>query len=237
MSVEVDVDSPEEGITRVTLDRPAKRNAINAAMVGRLHEAFRTVRTGVIVLTGTGNHAFCSGIDLSVTDDERLALSDRLYELYAVMLRSPTPIIAAIQGAAVGGGAQLALASDVRIAAPHAWLQFPGAGHGLAVGAWGLPSLVGRGRALAMCWSMERVGAETARRDGLVDAVADDAEAAAIAQAAQLLRLDPEAVARGKRIVGIAAGLDAALAEERHSNRVAWSGSVLGLEGGSGVRT
>lgn len=237
MVVEVHVDHPEEGVTRVRLDRPAKRNAMNAAMVDGLHEVFRSVRTGVIVLTASAEDAFCSGVDLSLSDEERWVLSDRLYELYAVMLRSPTPIIAVIQGAAVGGGAQLALASDVRIAAPRAWLQFPGAGHGLAVGAWGLPSLVGRGRALALCWSMERVDAKTALRDGLVDAVEEDPEVAAMARAAQLLHLVPQAISRGKRIVGVAARLDAALAEERHGNRLAWSGSVLGLQGGSGGGT
>lgn len=230
MVVEVRVDHPVRGITRIRLNRPAQRNAVNASMVETLHEVFRSARAGVVVLAGSTDGAFSSGVDLSLSDEERWRVSDRLYELYALMLRSPVPIIASIEGAAVGGGAQLALASDVRIASPRAWLQFRGVGHGLAVGAWGLPSLVGRGRALTMCWSMERVAAATALQDGLVDAVEDATESAAMAMAGHLLHLNLGAVSRVKRVVGLAAGLDTALAEERHANRLAWAGSMSGID-------
>ena len=74
------------------------------------------------------------------------------------MLASPVIIIASIHGAAVGAGAQLAVASDLRIGSPPARFRFAGPGHGLAVGAWGLPSLVGRGRAAEICLSMRWVG-------------------------------------------------------------------------------
>ena len=86
-------------------------------------------------------------------------------------------VVAALDGAAVGGGAQLAIAADLRVAAPAAFLQLAGPGHGLAVGAWGLPSLVGRGRALDLCLSMRPVEREEALAIGLVDRVADDAAA------------------------------------------------------------
>ena len=84
--------------------------------------------------------------DLSLADDERAQVSDLLYRLYQRMLLSPAPVIAAVDGPAVGGGAQLALASDLRVGGAGARLRFVGPGHGLAVGSWGLPSLVGRGR-------------------------------------------------------------------------------------------
>lgn len=229
MADEVQIDRPDVGVTRIRLHRPAARNAINPPMLQGLHDAFLAVREGAIVLSSSTAAAFCAGADLRLGDVERAALSDGLYALYATMLESPVPIVAALRGAAVGGGAQLALAADLRLAAPDAWLRFPGPGHGLAVGAWGLPGLVGRGRALDLCWTMRRVDALTAQRDGLVDRVEEDVDEAAVALAIQLAALDASAVARVKRVVAVAAGLHAALAEEREGNRRAWSGSIAGL--------
>ena len=134
--------------------------------------------------------------------------------------------MAAIDGPAVGGGAQLAVACDVRVAGPEARVRFVGPGHGLAVGAWALPSLVGRGRAMELCLSMRWVDAQEALAIGLVDRRADDADAEALALAEQIAGLDAPAVARVKQVVGTAAGRDAALAEEAEGNRGAWSGSM-----------
>jgi enoyl-CoA hydratase len=157
-------------------------------------------------------------------------VSERLYALYARMLETGPPLVAALDGPAVGGGAQLAVACDVRVAGPRARLRFPGPGHGLAIGAWALPSLVGRGRAMELCLSMRWVGAEEALRIGLVDRVAEDAQAAALDLAESIAALDPDAVRRVKRVVGLAASRAAALAEEDEGNRHGWSGSVAGLE-------
>src|SRR3712207_7270247 len=96
------------------------------------------------------------------------------------MVRLPVPIVVAIEGPAVGAGMQLAVAGDLRVAGPQTKLCVAGPGHGLAVAAWGLPSLVGRGRALDLCLTMRTVGAEEALAIGLVDRIEQDAGEAAV---------------------------------------------------------
>ena len=136
--------------------------------------------TSVVVVTANGS--FCSGLDLSMADHEREEVSDRLYELYSLMVRFPRPILAAARGHAMGAGAQLLVASDLRIVVPGSEIRFPGPAHGLAVGSWALPGLIGRGRAMDLCLTMRAVGAEEALRIGLVDRVADEPDAAARAR-------------------------------------------------------
>lgn len=223
------VERPHEGVLALWLNRPEKRNALDGALVGALIDALDGVTEAVVVLGSRDPRCFCAGADLSIPDADRAGVSDRLYELYRRMVLLPAPIVAAVDGPAVGGGAQLALAADLRVAGPSARLRFPGPGHGLAVGAWGLPSLVGRGRALDLCLTMREVGAEEAIEIGLVDRIADDAPAAALELAAAIAKLDQPAVARVKDVARIASGALEALERERTENRTAWSGSVEGL--------
>ncbi len=168
--------------------------------------------------------AFCAGADLNISDAERVEVSDLLYELYRRMIELPAPIIAVLQGAAVGGGAQIAVAADLRVADATASLRFVGPGHGLAVGAWALGSLVGRGRALDLCLNMRAVAADEALAMGLIDRVAPDPWAAARAMASDMARLDRGAVGRVKRIVHDGAELWAMLEQERAGNRATWRG-------------
>lgn len=219
------VDRPRDGVVRVRLNRPGRHNAVDAALVVALHAAFDGLQARAIVLGSTERGRFCAGADLSVPDAERATVSDGLYDLYRRLLTLDLPVIAALTGPAVGGGAQLAIACDLRVAAPDAWLQFIGPAHGLAVGAWGLPSLVGRGRAIDLCLSGRRVGADEARAIGLVDRVAADPDAAALQLAGELAELDAGAVARVKAIVARTADREAALALEAAGNRT-WAGSV-----------
>ena len=219
-------DEPAEGVLRLRMDRPAKRNAVDRELVEALLEAFDGPDAAVVVLGSTGPEAFCAGLDLSLeAPDERAAVSDLLYELYERMLTSAAPVVAAIAGPAIGGGAQLAIASDLRVAGPNARIRFAGAGHGLAVGAWGLGSLVGRGRAMDLCLSMREVSADEAAAIGLVDRVADDPDAAALRLATQVTRLDRAAVARVKRLVASDDLLES-LRRERRENAAAWSGEI-----------
>jgi enoyl-CoA hydratase/carnithine racemase len=141
------------------------------------------------------------------------------------MLMSPVPIVASIAGHAVGGGAQLAIASDLRVAGPSARLRFVGPGHGLAVGAWGLASLVGRGRAMDLCLTMRSVTADEAISIGLVDRLEDDPDTAALELAIRIASLEGFAVARVKRLMDDAALVEA-LRREREENRAAWSGEI-----------
>ena len=211
---------------RLRLDRPACRNALDRPLVEALLDAFAALEEPVVVLGSSSPGAFCAGADLRLADDERADVSDLLYELYARMTGCEAIVIAALGGPAIGGGAQLAIAADLRVAAPAAFLQLAGPGHGLAVGAWGLPSLVGRGRAMDLCLSMRAVAADEALAIGLVDRVADDADAAALELAAGLAALDPAAAARVKRVAWSATSALEALDAERAANRAAWTGSM-----------
>jgi len=218
------VDRPAEGVTRLRLHRPDTRNALDRGLAQGLFEAFREPDAAVVVLCG-GPDAFSSGMDLNLDPPERVAVSDLLYEVYEQMLACPVPIVASIGGHAVGGGAQLAIASDLRVATPSARIRFVGAGHGLAVGAWGLASLVGRGRAMDLLLTMRSVPADEALTIGLVDRVDADADAAALQLAKEIASLDGFAAARVKRLVADA-GLLEALRREREENRATWSGEI-----------
>jgi len=220
------IDRPLDGVVRLRLNRPERANALDAALVEALHDALSDLDARAVVLASNAPRMFCAGADLGLADEERMRVSDRLYALYERMLTAEVPLVAAIDGPAVGGGAQLAVACDVRVAGPEARVRFVGHGHGLAVGAWALPSLVGRGRAMELCLSMRWVDAQEALAIGLVDRRADDADAEALALAEQIAGLDAPAVARVKQVVGTAAGRAAALAEEAAGNRDAWSGSM-----------
>jgi enoyl-CoA hydratase len=220
------IDRPLDGVVRLRLNRPERANALDTALVDALHDAFSGLDARAVVLSSSAPRMFCAGADLGLADEERMRVSDRLYALYERMLGAPVPLVAALDGPAVGGGAQLAVACDVRVAGREARLRFVGPGHGLAVGAWALPSLVGRGRALDLCLSMRWVDAQEALAIGLVDRRADDPEAEALAFAGQVAGLDGAAVTRVKQVVGTAAGRAAALAAEADGNRDTWSGSM-----------
>jgi enoyl-CoA hydratase len=230
-------DRPAKDVLRLRLNRPDRRNAVNMPLVRALNAALDRLDARAVILGSSSPQAFCSGADLDLEDAERAEVSDLLYELYEKMVRLPIPIVVAIDGHAVGAGIQLAVAGDLRVAGPRAKLRVAGPGHGLAVAAWGLPSLVGRGRALNLCLTMRPVGAEEALAMGLVDHLEEDPESAAVDLAVELARLDPAAVSRVKGLVAEASGYLAALREERSGNRAAWSGSVEALSlrrGGSG---
>ena len=164
-------DRPAAGVLRLRFDRPERRNALDRSMVQALLDAFAEPEEPVVLLGSTTRDAFCAGADLRLADDERAAVSDLLYELYGRMTACDAIVVAALDGPAVGGGAQLAIAADLRVAAPGARIQIAGPGHGLAVAAWALPSLVGRGRAMDLCLTMRPVGAEEALRIGLANEV------------------------------------------------------------------
>jgi enoyl-CoA hydratase/carnithine racemase len=224
--VSLKLERLRDGVMGVWLDRPAKRNALDRELVTALGETFGDGEARAFVLGSSEPGAFSAGADLSLADAERAQVSDLLYRLYESMLRCPAPIVAAVEGPAVGGGAQLALASDLRVGGPAARLRFVGPGHGLAIGAWGLPSLVGRGRALELCLTMRPVDADEALALGLLDRVEADPRAVALELAAGFAQLDAGAVRRIKGTVRTASDLLAALEEERRGNLAAWSGAV-----------
>ena len=174
----------QDGIARVTLDRPEVMNALNTRMRAELHDAFRRAATEarVLVLTGAGR-AFCSGQDLGDrANAEGLDLERTLRDEYEPMLRalfdSPIPTVAAVNGAAAGAGANLALAADVVIAAEGAVFLQAFARIGLipdAGGTYWLPRQMGLAKAMGAALFAEKITAREAADWGMIwEAVPDE---------------------------------------------------------------
>lgn len=165
------------GIATVTLNRPDKLNAFDRAMCDDLVAAFRMLvgseHVRVIILTGSGR-AFCAGADLNVLAEDGAALVAAGKDLALLIRGAPQPVLAAVNGPAAGGGANLALACDYRIAADRASIGQVFHKLGLAPdwgGTYFLPRIVGTAAALELVWSARMVPAEEARALGLFDRV------------------------------------------------------------------
>jgi enoyl-CoA hydratase/carnithine racemase len=208
---------------RLKLNRPDRRNALTESTVLALLSAFDSAPDLPVVLGSTDPSIFSAGADLTVSDSERARLSDLLYQCYERMITRPGPVIAVITGPAVGGGAQLASAADLRISGAEARFRWVGPGHGLAVGAWILPSLVGRSAALDLLLSSRWLLPEEAYRLGFTG-LNDDPWDAAARMVAHIGSLDRGAVARIKSI-SATDGLLQRLSEERMGNQP-WAGAV-----------
>jgi 2-(1,2-epoxy-1,2-dihydrophenyl)acetyl-CoA isomerase len=219
----------DNGIGLIRLNRPTLMNALNAQMRAEITAALRDLgpRMRVLVLTGEGR-AFCSGQDLGDGDSVNdLDLGRILREEYEPMLRAihdcPVPVIAAVNGAAAGAGANLALACDVVIATQSAVFLQAFARIGLipdAGGTYWLPRLVGFARAMGQALFADKVSAEDAARMGLIwAAVPDDAFAAEWqARAAQLAAGPTRAYGAIKKALraSMVADLDTQLETEAH---------------------
>jgi enoyl-CoA hydratase len=171
-------------VATITIDRPEKRNALNAVVRRELVVALDILATDddmrVVVLTGAGDRAFVAGADIAEFE-ERTPLQQRASmegrRVFDVVADFPKPTLASINGYALGGGCELALACDLRIAARSARLGQPEVNLGILPGGGGtqrLPRLVGMGRAMRLILTGEIIDAETAERMGLVDEVVDD---------------------------------------------------------------
>jgi enoyl-CoA hydratase/carnithine racemase len=210
------------GYLRVLLARPDRRNALDAGMVSALVDAFKSDDDTPVLIESADPRMFCAGADLTVPEDRRAEVSDLLYACYEIMITRPGPIIAVVSGPAVGGGAQLAAAADLRVAGPGARFRWVGpAGRGLAVGVWVLPELVGRGAALDLTMTGRWVMATEALQLGLVSRLADQPGLVAAELAESLLTDGAGTVSRIKR-VALAGGLLDRLRAERAANRAAW---------------
>jgi enoyl-CoA hydratase/carnithine racemase len=166
----------------VTLNRPDRRNALDRATVDELGRVGRELSADAtlrgVVLTGEGDRAFCAGADLKeregMSDDAVRAMLDAYRSELAWLGSAPFPVVAALNGAALGGGLELALGCDLRIAAPHAQLGLPETSLGIIPGAGGtqrLPRLVGYARALELILLGQRLSATEALGLGLVNRV------------------------------------------------------------------
>lgn len=169
----------------ITINRPDKRNALNAGVIAGIAKGYRDAHDDkdvrVIVLTGAGDKAFCAGADLKErqgmsTDDVRVQVGLYRTEL-GVLDLSPKPVIAALNGVAFGGGLELALICDLRVAAPHAEIALPETTLGIIPGAGGtqrLPRVVGEARAKEMILLGRKLSAAEALSWGLVNRVSPE---------------------------------------------------------------
>ena len=173
--------SVQDRIATLTINRPDKLNALNAALIGELGEAIEDLQTrddvAAVILTG-GGRAFVAGADiselvsLSAFDGKRLAR--RGQEIFRRFETSPKPTLAAVNGFALGGGCELAMSCQIRIASESAKFGQPEVKLGLVPGYGGtqrLPRLIGRGRALQLLLTGEMIDAQEAFRIGLVNRV------------------------------------------------------------------
>jgi enoyl-CoA hydratase len=217
------------GVATITLNRPGVLNALNAQTFDDLERVFTvlandpTVR--VILITGSGEKAFAAGADIAELARTDAALGEKLalrgQSVFALIESSSRPVIACINGFALGGGCELALACTLRIAADSAKLGQPEVKLGLIPGYGGtqrLPRLIGSSPALRLILTGEIIPASEALRIGLVDEVVPAAELLSRAQAlaAQIASQAPLAVAASLEAVhqGLALPLDQALALE-----------------------
>ena len=217
----IELTSPRRGVRVITLHRPERLNAMDLELVTELHRAFddlhadRTVR--VAVLTGAGR-GFCSGLDLSGpfqapgTEGQGrvqagMATQQLTASLVPKMRSLRQPVIAAVNGPAAGGGLALALASDVRLAAPEARFNVAFVRIGLSgcdIGvSWLLPRLIGASRAFELLLTGRIVDAAEAERLGLVSRVVDDRPVldAALEVADEILANSPTGVWMTKEVM------------------------------------
>jgi carbon-monoxide dehydrogenase medium subunit len=190
----------ENSVSVITLDRHAKRNALDVDHLDQLDEAVTqclSSGTRVVVITGAGN-SFCSGADLSGVyhRDFRAAL----YRTLGRITAAPVPVIAAVNGPAIGAGAQLAIACDLRVVAAAARFAVPTAQNGLAVDPWTirrLHVLAGGGTARALLLACATVSAEMALTRGLADQIGSFDDALALAH--DMVGLSPASLTYSKR--------------------------------------
>ncbi|RDZ52975.1 enoyl-CoA hydratase/isomerase family protein [Haloferax sp. Atlit-6N] len=182
------IRTTDDGDLRVvTIDRPARRNALRPTDLDALEAAVVEADAPVVLLRGNGP-AFCAGADLdSVADlDDPEAFAKHGQRVADAIEAAESVVVAGIDGAARGGGVELALACDVRVATSRATLGEPGVRLGL-FGAWGgtvrLPRVVGEGHALEFSLSGRVVDADEALRMGLVSRIVDDPRAVAASMA------------------------------------------------------
>jgi len=223
------VETSPAGFRWVRLSRPERRNALDVSLLRSLTEALAAEPGVPVVLASADPRVFCAGADLTMTDAERAAVSDLVYDCCETIITRPGPVIAVLTGPAVGGGAQLAAASDLRIAGPGARLRWTGPpGLELAVGAWVLPDLVGRAAAMDLVLTGRWLEAAEALALGLVNRVCEDPEPAAALIAADLAGRGTGAAGTGVKAVMAAGGLLDRMRAERAVNRSAWTRVLAG---------
>jgi enoyl-CoA hydratase len=180
--------STENGLATITINRPKKLNALNKNTIEELHNAFKNLETDAsvkaIIITGSGEKAFVAGADISefahfsVEEGGRLAAKGQEM-LFDFVENLSTPVIAAVNGFALGGGLELAMSCHFRVASDNAKMGLPEVSLGVIPGYGGtqrLPQLIGKGRAMELVMTAGMISAEDAKNYGLVNHVTTQEE-------------------------------------------------------------
>lgn len=205
----------KDEIATVTLNRPKKLNALNRETLGELHHVFQALKedeeTKLIIITGSGEKAFVAGADIaefadySVEEGKNLAAEGQK-SVFDFIANFPKPVIAAINGFALGGGLELAMAAHFRIASDNAKMGLPEVSLGVIPGYGGtqrLPQLVGKGRAMEMIMTAGMIDATQALQYGLVNQVTSQEELLGFTEklAHKILRNSPMAISAAIKAV------------------------------------
>lgn len=205
----------KEALAQITINRPKKLNALNKATIFELHKAFKVLDedegTKVILLTGSGDKAFVAGADISEFSDfsseQGAELARKGQELLFDFIENLSkPVIAAINGYALGGGLELAMACHFRVASDNAKMGLPEVSLGVIPGYGGtqrLPLLIGKGRALELIMTASMISAEEGKSYGLVNHVTTSEELIGFTTklATKIMRNSPMAISAAIRAV------------------------------------
>ena len=206
------VSSEREGVVTLTISSPATLNALNSTILAEMDDFLDTLdpsRVRVLVITGEGK-AFVAGADISemahLSEPEGLAFGQRGSAVFKKIEDLPFPVVAAVIGFALGGGCELAMACDIRIASAKARFGQPEVGLGIIPGFSGtyrLPKLVGQGIAKELIYTGKMIGADEALRIGLVNSVVQPEELAGAVDAlvTSILKNAPIAVSYAKACI------------------------------------
>ena len=208
------VDS-KEAVAYVTINRPKQLNALNKETIEELSQAFTAIEENkdlrVVILTGSGDKAFVAGADIKEfagfsVEEGKLLSAEGHQKLFNLVENLSKPVIAAVNGFALGGGLELAMAAHIRVASDNAKLGLPEVSLGVIPGYGGtqrLTQLVGKGKAFEMIATAGMIGAEDAEKWGLVNSVVSAEELLTSCEkiASKIVRNSPRAI--GSAIVSI----------------------------------
>lgn len=198
----------KDKIAQIIINRPSKLNALNKATIEELHQAFKQLdadnATRAIIITGSGEKAFVAGADISefanFNEAQGAELAAKGQELlFDFVANLSTPVIAAVNGFALGGGLELAMSAHIRVASDNARMGLPEVTLGVIPGYGGtqrLPQLIGKGRANEMIMTAQMIDANTALQYGLVNHVTIQADLLAKAEeiAQKIVKNSPSAI-------------------------------------------
>ncbi|WP_067886513.1 enoyl-CoA hydratase [Nocardia vaccinii] len=215
--------SRDGDVVTIELQRPERRNALNEELVGRLREAVVTAAKDarVIVLTGQGT-VFSAGADLNGVYSQTFL--DALMDMLSTIESVPVPVIAALNGPALGGGVQLSLAADLRVMAPDAYIGIPAAKIGVSVDRWTvrrLASIIGGGPARSILLGLDTVSASDAYTFGFANRIGTLADAQGWAKS--IAELAPLSLRHLKLVLNDDGTRDPQSSAQRAALEAAWS--------------